>query len=163
MGQSAGFQPPDIKLQVEDFRGGGMDGTVEIPMGIEKMEFDFDLHTWDEDIWESFGYGPGSLDVKVAFYGYAVTPAGTEKGVKILTNSLIKDIKTNKVEPGKKVEMTISCAANKYEHYIDERLITQIDIFNRVTVINGNDRSANARRILGYTYFGSDGPISNRG
>jgi hypothetical protein len=36
---------------VEEFRGGGMDGTVEIPMGIEKIEFDFELHTWDAQVW----------------------------------------------------------------------------------------------------------------
>jgi hypothetical protein len=42
----------------EEFRGGGMDGTVEIPMGIEKIEFDFELHTWDQAIWTDLGYGP---------------------------------------------------------------------------------------------------------
>ena len=47
-----------------------MDGTVEMPMGIEKIEFDFELHTWDEQVWTQLGYGPGSLDVPIFFRGY---------------------------------------------------------------------------------------------
>ncbi|WP_315782402.1 phage major tail tube protein [Bradyrhizobium sp. SZCCHNPS1003] len=152
IGESPEFQPPEINIEVEEYRGGGMDGTVEIPMGIEKIEFDFQLHTWDEQIWQNLGYGPGSLDVPVTFRGYMLTAAGGEKGVIIETRSLIKSIKPGKATPGKKVEMTINLCANYYAHYIDNNLVTEIDVFNKITNIGGVDKTANARQILGFTY-----------
>ncbi|WP_456711036.1 phage major tail tube protein [Bradyrhizobium sp. USDA 4452] len=135
----------------KSFRGGGMDGTVEIPFGIEKIEFDFTLHTWDEQIWTKLGYGPGSLDVPITFRGYLLTPGGGDKGVVITTLCLVKAIKTGKAEAGKKVEMTINVCANYYQHNIDGNVVAEIDVFNKVTMIGGVDKSANARRILGFT------------
>jgi P2 family phage contractile tail tube protein len=156
IGECPGFQPPDIKIQTEDFRGGGMDGTVSVPMGVEKIELEFDLHTWDSDIWRSLGYGPGSMDVPIVFRGYLLTPNGIERGVKIETFSLIHNIKIGKVEPGKKVEQSISATANYYKHTIDGEVVSEIDVFNKIMLINGVDKASNARQILGFTYFGTD-------
>lgn len=154
IGEAPEFQPPEINIAVEEFRGGGMDGTVEIPFGVEKIEFDFQLHTWDEQVWQNLGYGPGSLDVPVTFRGYLITPGGAEKGLIITTSSLIKSVKPGKVSAGKKVEMTISLVANYYAQYVDGNNdpVIEIDVFNKVTNIGGTDRSANARRLLGFTY-----------
>jgi uncharacterized protein len=158
IGEAPNFQPPEINIAVEEFRGGGMDGTVEIPFGVEKIEFDFELHTWDAEIWTKLGYGPGSLDVPIKFYGYLLTPNGVEKGVKIFTRSLVKSIKTGKVEAGKKTSMTVNCAANYYRHEVNGQTLTEIDVFNKVTIIGGVDKSARARGILGFGAF--TGPIA---
>src|SRR5438874_1000578 len=80
IGESPGFQPPNIQLQVEEFRGGGMDVTVELPFGIEKLEFEFDLHTWDASVFQSMGYGPGALDCPINFQGYLKTPSNLASG-----------------------------------------------------------------------------------
>ena len=152
IGEAPNFQPPEINIATEEFRGGGMDGTIEIPFGIEKIEFDFNLHTWDEQVWENLGYGPGSLDVPITFRGYLLTASGAEKGVVIETHCLIKSVKPSKVEAGKKADLSVHVCANYYRHEIDGRTVTEIDVFNKITIIGGNDKSANARRILGFTY-----------
>jgi len=152
IGEAPNLQPPEINIQTEEFRGGGMDGTVEIPMGIEKIEFDFELHTWDEQVFQNLGYGPGSLDVPITFRGYLLTAGGAEKGVIIETHSLIKSIKPSKVEPGKKASLSVHCSANYYRHEINGVTVTEIDVFNKITMIGGTDKTANARRILGFTY-----------
>jgi uncharacterized protein len=152
IGECPNFQPPEININTEDFRGGGMDGTIEIPMGIEKIEFDFSLHTWDTQVWQNLGYGPGSLDVPIWFRGYLLTAGGAEKGVVIETHSLIKAIKPGKVEPGKKAELTVTVVANYYRQEINGENVTEIDVFNKITKIGGEDRSQNARRILGFSY-----------
>jgi uncharacterized protein len=152
IGEAPNFQPPEINIAVEEFRGGGMDGTVEIPFGVEKIEFDFNLHTWDEQVWDNLGYGPGSIDVPITFRGYLLTAGGAEKGVIIDTRCLIKSIKPSKVESGKKADLSVHVAANYYRHEINGRTVTEIDVFNKVTIIGGTDKSANARRILGFTY-----------
>lgn len=152
IGTAPGFQPPEINIQTEEYRGGGMDGTIEVPHGIEKIEFSFNLHTWDPDIWNELGYGPGAMDVPVDFRGYMITPGGVEKGVKIETRSLIKGVRPDSIEAGRKVSITTTCVANYYKHIIDEETVSEIDVFMKKTVIGGIDVSSNARRFLGFSY-----------
>jgi P2 family phage contractile tail tube protein len=152
IGEAPGFQPPEINIAVEEYRGGGMDGTVEIPHGIEKIEFSFDLHTWDSQIWSELGYGPGSLDVPITFRGYLLTPGGSEGSVIIETSSLIKSIKSDAVQAGKMVKQTITCVANRYRQEINGNKVIDIDVFNKVTVLGGVDKSNFARSVLGFTY-----------
>lgn len=150
IGEAPSFQPPEINIQTEEFRGGGMDGTIEIPMGIETIAFDFELHTWDAEVWEKLGYGPGSLDVPVTFRGYLLTPSGQESGVIITTKSLVKAVKPGRIEAGSKASITVELVARYYKHMINQQVVTEIDVFNKKTVINGVDRSRRARDILGF-------------
>lgn len=150
LGEAPSFQPPEINIQTESFRGGGMDGTIEVPVGIETIAFDFELHTWDTQVFKKLGYGPNSLDVPVTFRGYVLTPNGTEKGVVIYTRSLIKAVKPSRVEAGGKVTLSVDLVANYYKHEVDQEVITEIDVFNKITFIDGVDRSARARTILGF-------------
>jgi hypothetical protein len=165
IGTCPSFQTPEIKILTEDFRGGGMDGTVEMPFGIDKIEFDFELETYDPQVWTLLGYGPGAIDVPVNFRGYLLTPSsaasngysrglsvGQEQGVLIETRSLVKEIKPGKSEPGKKTTMTVSLVANYYKHTIGSTVVNEIDVFNKITIIGGQDRSARARGFLGFTY-----------
>jgi P2 family phage contractile tail tube protein len=152
IGESPGFQLPEIKIQTEEFRGGGMDGTVEIPMGIEKIDFDFDLHTYDAGVFEELGYGPNSMNVPISFRGYLITAEGGEKGLIVNTLSLIKEIKPSKVSPGKKTELTVSCAAHYYQHKLDNKVVTEISVFDKIAIIGGVDQNKRARQILGFNY-----------
>jgi hypothetical protein len=152
MGTCPSFQLPEIKIQTEDFRGGGMDMAVEIPMGVEKIEFDFDMHVWDPEIFQNLGYDVGAMDVPLMFRGYMLSPNGAQKSVMIATQSLIKAIKPGKVEPGKKTEISVSVSANRYVHKIDTKIVNSFDAFNKVMIINGQDKSSEARRILGFDY-----------
>lgn len=152
IGEIPMFTPPDIDIEVEDYRGAGMDGTVEIPMGINKIEMSFDMFTWNETIWENLGYGVGAMDVPVSFYGYTMTASGNEDRVIIDTLALLKSIKTGSVEPGKMVKMSVSLSCRTYTHTIGEKVVTNIDLFNSIFVINGVDKSARKRGLLGFTY-----------
>jgi P2 family phage contractile tail tube protein len=64
----------------------------------------------------------------------------------------VKAIKTGKAEAGKKVDMTVHVVANYYQHVVEGNTVAEIDVFNKVTMIGGVDKSASARRILGFTY-----------
>ncbi|TXM68209.1 phage major tail tube protein [Methylobacterium sp. WL120] len=152
IGESPGFQLPEIKIQTEEFRGGGMDGTVEVPMGVEKIDFDFDLHTWDPQVFNELGFGPDSMNVPIVFRGYLQSPDGAEKAVIVNTIALIKEIKPSKVSPGKKTELAVSCAAHYYQHKIDNKVVNEISVFDKIMVINGIDQNKRARQILGFDY-----------
>jgi P2 family phage contractile tail tube protein len=152
IGEAPGFQPPEINISTEDYRGGGMDGTIEMPHGIEKIEFSFDLHTWNAQVWEELGYGPGALDVPITFRGYLLTPGGDEGKVVIDTFSLIKSVKPDNIETGKKAKITTHCVARWYRHRINDNTVADIDVFLKKTILGGVDKSKNARTALGFAY-----------
>ena len=152
IGQCPNFQPPDIQIATEAFRGGGMDGEIEVGYGIEKIEFEFDLHTWDTDIWDYVGYGPNKMFTPITFRGSLMTPAGIEKAVIIETRSLVKSIKTNKVEAGKKVDMTIMLNCNSYTHTVDNEILCNISLFDKIYEIKGVDIMRQTRQNLGFSY-----------
>lgn len=156
IGESPGFQIPEIRIQTEEFRGGGMFGTVEIPMGVERIEFDFDLHTWNENVFQELGFSSSAMSVPISFRGHMVTAEGGSTGVFINTLSLIKEIKPAKVSPGKKTELTVSCAAHYFQHRIGpvtaQRTITEINVFDNTFFVGGRDLAEGSREILGFDY-----------
>ncbi len=152
IGECPGFQPPEINIQTEEFRGGGMDGTVEIPMGVEKIEFDFDLHTWDPQVWKELGYGPGSMDLALTFRGYVLSPSGADAAVRIDTVGLLKSVKPGKVTAGQQTEITCSFVATYFNHIVANESIAEIDVFSKRMIIGGVDKSDRARKALGFTY-----------
>lgn len=149
IGECPSFQLPEINLQVEDFRGGGMDGTVEIAHGLEKIEMQFELHTWDRQVWEKLGFGPGAADVPFMFMGYTLTANKKEAPVWVRTKGMIKSIKPERVESGRKFRQTVHVSAHQYKHAIDNQIVTDIDVYAKKFFINGEDVNRNARRFLG--------------
>lgn len=152
IGECPSFQPPEITIATEEYRGGGMDGTVDVPHGVEKIEFSFDMHTWDPHIWGQLSYGPGSLRKRIQFRGYTQTYDGTEAGVKITTYSLVRAVRPQGIDAGGKSMTTVDLSASYYRHEIGDQVVNEIDIFARTFFINGVDRSAAARTFLGYSY-----------
>ena len=57
-GQVDEFDPPKLTVQTEEYRAGGMDGPVEIDLGLEKLECTLTLPGIDADVVKLWGvYG----------------------------------------------------------------------------------------------------------
>lgn len=152
IGMTPSIQVPALSAQTESFRGAGMDGEVEITMGIEKIEWEFDMFTVDPEVWKLFGFGPGAMQRAISFQGYLQTPSGSESIVEVVTQSLIKSIKPGKFEPGKKTDTTVSMNCSKYAMYIAGEKIIDIDLFAKKTFIlggvSGGDVNSFARQVI---------------
>jgi hypothetical protein len=145
---------PEINLEMEDFRGGGMAGTVELPMGIDKLDFTFDLYSWDQDLWINIGYAQGAMNVPFTFVGSAIQPGGTVKGaaekkIKIDMVGTLKSIKTDAITPGKQVKHAVMVAVNKYTHTIDGNTVIDLDIYANTFKVNGTDVLSSSNINLG--------------
>ena len=143
---------PEFNLEMEDYRGGGMFGTVEIPMGVEKLDYSFDLFTWDADLWKNIGYGVNSLNVPFVFMGNAFTQIGTQTTVSVAVTGTLKSIKTDAIVPGKQVKMACMVAVNNFTHTIDGEVVTDIDVFANRFLIDGTDIMQTSRNNTGFTY-----------
>lgn len=150
IGECPSFQPPEINLAVEEYRGGGMDGTIDIPHGVEKIEFSFDVHTWEPDIWERVGYGFCAQTCFVEFRGYMMSPDCGETSMRIETRSLVRAVKPSSIDAGGKSTTTVDLTAHYYNHYIGGESILEIDIFSKIFKVRGVDRNQFAREALGF-------------
>jgi hypothetical protein len=142
---------PEFNLEMEDYRGGGMFGTVEIPMGVEKMDFSFDLFTWDADIWLNIGYGAGSQSVPFLFLGNAFTQTGVQTSVSVGMNGTLKSIKTDAAVPGKQVKHACQVAINTFKHIIAGVTVMDVDIYGNKFLVNGTDIMQTSRNNTGFT------------
>lgn len=131
IGTCPSFSPPEIKVQVEEFRGGGMDAVVEVPMGIEKLECEFDLHVWDQAALSTLGFGPGRQDVILRMAGYLLSPLGTEQPAEVVLQGFVREMNAGKIEPGSKSEWTIAFSAHYYHLMVAGEITTLIDIYNK--------------------------------
>ena len=137
-GQVEEFTPPKLTLKTEEFRGGGMDGPIELTMGLEKLEASFSLIAYDREVLKHF-------DVREALESFdgAVTPVVHSMRGKI------REIDAGTVKPGDKVGLKITVALTYYKLQHGKDVVHEIDMENMVRVINGTDSMASTRAALG--------------
>lgn len=147
-GQVEEFNPPKLTLKTEEFRAGGMDAPVELTMGMEKLEADFSLISFDADVLSLFGVAEG-FSVPLTMRGALESLDGTVKPVVISTRGKIKEIDNGSLKPGEKPSMKVTMALNYYRLEHNGAVIHEIDVENMVRVINGVDALAATRAALG--------------
>lgn len=147
IGTVANISLPELNVQTEEFRGGGMDMPVQIPMGLEKMELSFDLLSWDDDTWSMVGYDKTAMTSYLQFYGYTFTANGKEVAVEIDVWGGITSVKNDQIAPGKNSKQTVKMAVHKYIHKIGDNTVANIDAFGKG--FSGKvDNTATARQML---------------
>ncbi|MGA0506646.1 phage major tail tube protein, partial [Escherichia coli] len=51
--------PPELELETEEYRAGGMDAPIDITVGMKKLTADFTLNSHDRDVLSLFGVREG--------------------------------------------------------------------------------------------------------
>jgi P2 family phage contractile tail tube protein len=147
-GQIEEFNAPKLALTTEDFRGGGMHAPVEITMGMEKMETDFSLISYDADVLSLFGVVEGSTVPFVArealesFDGVVTPVVHTMRGK-------IREIDPGTSKAGDKPTLKISMALTYYKLEHGDKTVQEIDVENMIHAVNGVDTLAGIRGALG--------------
>ena len=147
-GQVEEFNPPKLTLMTEDFRAGGMDAPVELTMGLEKLEADFSIVSYDKDVLSAFGVSEGSfipfvLREALESFDGTVTPV-----VHTMTGK-IREIDPGTSKAGEKPSLKVSIALIYYKLEHGGSTVIEIDVENMVRVVNGNDAMASTRAALG--------------
>lgn len=147
-GQIEEFNPPKLNLITEEFRGGGMNTPIEITMGVEKLETDFSLISYDSDVLSLFGVTEGAQIPFVArealeSYDGTVTPVvHTMRGK-------IKQIDPGTSKAGEKATLKITMALSYYKIDHAGATVQEIDVENMIQSVNGTDALAGIRGALG--------------
>ena len=147
-GQVEEFNAPKLALVTEDFRAGGMDAPIELTMGMEKLEADFSLISYDLDILDKFGVAEGNL---VPFVAREALESfdGTVTPVVHTMRGKIKEIDPGTSKPGDKPSLKVAMALTYYKLQHGDTTVLEVDVENMVRVVNGKDALANTRAALG--------------
>lgn len=147
-GQVEEFNAPKLALITEEFRAGGMDAAIELTMGMEKLEADFSLISYDRDVLSKFGVAEGAFVPFVAreslesFDGTVTPVIHTMRGK-------IREIDPGTSKAGDKPSLKVAMALTYYKLQHGDTTVIEVDVENMVRVVNGNDSLAAIRAALG--------------
>ncbi|MDE1170934.1 MAG: phage major tail tube protein [Verrucomicrobium sp.] len=139
---------PPLTTKMEDFRAGGMDSSIAIEMGQEKMEFKFTLSAYEPAALALWGVGEGS-SVPLVARGAVQNLDGTVEPVIVTMRGTIRSIEPAAWQAGNKssVPFTVDLRAYKYEQ--NGVVIHDIDVVNMIRLVNGVDALQSQRDAIG--------------
>lgn len=148
-GQIAEITLPDLVRKVEEYRGAGMDGSVEIDMGQEAMSFEWTPAGLIESIFDGFGHS--ELDGKMLRFAGAYVRDDTADtvAVEIVIRGRHKQISMGTAKAGDDNTTPITTSVSYYKLTIDGKDVIEIDVPGFVFLVNGTDRLAAQRAAMG--------------
>lgn len=138
---------PNLELQTDEYRGGGMDAAVDLDMGMNKLDVSMTVADYDPELIKEFGLMSADTPIVVrgAFQrqGEAVVP------VIIRMRGGFKSIGRGQFQQGQRANLELTANVNRYSETINGETVVDIDIINSKRVIGGVDQMAGIRTALG--------------
>lgn len=147
-GQVEEFNAPKLALKTEEFRGGGMDAPIELTMGLEKLECDFSLVSYDRSVLAAFGVKEGQW-VPFVMREALESLDGTVTAVVHTMRGKVREIDPGTSKAGDKPSLKLSVALSYYKLQHGSTVVHEIDVENMVRVVNGTDALKETRAALG--------------
>ena len=138
---------PKLSIKTEEIKNGGMDIPIEVDMGMEKLECEFTLSEYDEEVIKLFGLRvgvPNPLTLRGA--------QDSEKGVVAVVISLdgvLRSLDFGNWKAGEKATLKVNVALRYYRLEIDGKELVEIDASNMIRKINCNDQLDDIRNAIG--------------
>lgn len=137
---------PDVSLKVEAFRPGGIGMEIEQATGLEKMDTELELYSYDKRVLGLVGKRT-SRDTPLVARG-AVMSDGEMRTVVVRMQGLWKKYEGGDWEPAKEGVTKFTVNLDHYELEIDGEEIYYIDAKTKVFRINGEDQFEALREAL---------------
>ena len=150
-GQTGEVTLPKLGRKFEKWRGGGMNGSVDIDLGLEDSitEMTWKLGGIDPLVLGQWGASTVSA-VQLRFAGaYQADDTAEVKAVEVVVRGRHQEIDMGNAKPGDNTEKTIKTIWSYYKLTIDGKEIYEIDIPNFVEKVNGVDIMEKQRKALG--------------
>jgi hypothetical protein len=142
------FQPPNLEVQTESYRAGGMDAPVALDMGQNAMQATFKLAQMTAKALGLWGVSQGST-----FPLIVRTPLedldGTVHPENFTCRGTVSGVNWDAVKAGAVAYVTMTMELRAFTYSIDGETIHDIDVLNMKRIINGVDRLAAQRNAMG--------------
>ena len=141
---------PKLDRKMEEFRGAGMNGIIQLDQGLEAMESDFTLKEYNRQVPAKFG------DCAVNAVRATFTAAGmTEENTcdveqhQFIQHGRIKSLDFGGLKSGESAVLKVTLALSAFQYYIDGIPFIDIDVPHMIERTGGVDRMAKVREALG--------------
>ena len=148
-GQCASVTRPKLARKMEEWRGAGMDGAVQIDMGQEPLDMEFKIGGYGSLLYSQFGIA--QVDgVQLRWMGaYQSDDDGGITAVEILARGRFPEMDPGESKVGDATEETFKFIPVYYRQVENGRDVVEVDILNMICKVNGIDRLANLRAAIG--------------
>lgn len=139
---------PKITIKTEDFRAGGMDGSIKMDQGIELGDVGFVTTGIRKESLKFCGLADQTA-FNASFRGSFKGQKGAFKGVIATIRGMLTEVDPGDWKGGEKAEFKHVVNTVYYKLEIDSEVIYEIDIVNGIRIIDGVDQLATMRTQLG--------------
>lgn len=148
-GQIPSITLPELARNMEEYRGGGMDGTVEVDMGQNVIEFGWTAGGMIPEIFDDYGTPTHDASLLRFTGSYESDETGEITPVEIVVRGRHKTINPGTAEAGSNNQIEVTTTCSYYKLTVDGEEILEIDVPGMVLNVRGVDRLAERRQALG--------------
>ena len=140
---------PKLSRKMEDYRSGGMSGTVKLDFGMEAMEMEWTAAGYMKELFTQWGTLRHD-GVMLRFAG-ALQADDSESvdSLEIVVRGRHAEIDPGKSKAGDATEIKIKSAISYYKLTMNGTTLLEIDPVNLIEMVDGVDRLAEVRAALG--------------
>ena len=140
---------PKLTRKMEEWRGGGMNGPVQMDFGTEALEMECTYGGLMRRVLQQYGHKRHD-GVMLRFAGaYTAEDADQVDAVEVVVRGRYKEIDFGTGKAGDDTAFKTVLAVSYYKLTINGEVLIEIDIMNLVEKVNGQDLLADIRRALG--------------
>lgn len=142
--------PPKLTRKTEEFRAGGMEGPIEIDLGVEKLECEFTLGEFDEEILKLWGLRDHA-GVGLRMTGALERDAAARDvtAIEISLRGRWREIDQGAWKGGDNSTMKVSVMCSYFKYASNGVTLVEIDVENLTHFVAGEDYLAPIRAALG--------------
>lgn len=140
---------PKLTRKVEEWRGGGMHGPVEVDFGLEKLEMSFKAGGLLVEAFRAFGATTHKSNQWRFAGAYQDDADGSVKACEVLVYGRVKEIDAGDAKAGDDTEHTHSIAVSYYKLTVDSAEVIEIDMPGLVFKVDGADVLGAIRTAIG--------------
>jgi uncharacterized protein len=148
-GQIPTLTLPELARQTEEYRGGGMDGTVELDMGQQVITFQWTAAGMIAELFNNYGTSIHDAELLRFAGSYESDETGEITPVEIVVRGRHKTIAMGDAEAGGNNQIQTTTSCTYYKLTVAGTEIIEIDVPGMVFRVRGQDRLAERRRALG--------------
>lgn len=142
-------QMPKLARKMEEYWAGGMSGPVEIDLGSEKLEMEFEAHGVNPELLKLYGKtGVSSVAFRINAAIERDDDVCTTSALEIIARGRFREIDSGGHKAGDKGSIKYAVALSSYQASIDDEPIVEIDNENYIFMVNGVDLLEKRRRAL---------------
>ncbi|QKV52382.1 phage major tail tube protein [Comamonas antarctica] len=140
---------PKLTRKVEEWRGGGMHGPIEVDLGLEKLELSFKAGGMLLDGYVAFGGTTHNANQWRFAGAYQDDSTNEVMTVEVMVSGRVRELDPGDAKAGDDTEHTHTVSVSYYKLTINGADVIEIDMPGMVFRVNGVDQLGAIRRAIG--------------